>query len=61
MGPQPVKSTRPWIVVVLLFFAAAINYIDRGSLSIAAPSLITEFSMSPVQMGFPLSDRKSVV
>ena len=55
MGPQPVKSTRPWIVVVLLFFAAAINYIDRGSLSIAAPSLITEFSMSPVQMGFLLS------
>lgn len=42
-------------MVVLLFFAAAINYIDRGSLSIAAPSLITEFSMSPVQMGFLLS------
>jgi ACS family D-galactonate transporter-like MFS transporter len=47
--------TRPWIVIALLFFAAAINYIDRGSLSVAAPRLVTEFSLSPVQMGFLLS------
>ncbi len=42
-------------MVALLFFAAAINYIDRGSLSVAAPRLVTELSLSPVQMGFLLS------
>ncbi len=46
---------RTWLTIALLFFAAAINYIDRGSLSVAAPSLINEFSLSPVQMGFLLS------
>jgi ACS family D-galactonate transporter-like MFS transporter len=49
------KNPRTWIVVTLLFFAAAINYIDRGSLSVAAPRLVTDLSLSPVQMGFLLS------
>ena len=40
---------------MLLFFAAAINYVDRGSLSVAAPRLITELSLTSVQMGFLLS------
>jgi ACS family D-galactonate transporter-like MFS transporter len=48
-------KSRAWIVVTLLFFAAAINYIDRGSLSVAAPRLVTELSLSSVQMGFLLS------
>ena len=54
--PRPQNGTaRTWVVVSLLFFAAAINYIDRGSLSVAAPRLVTELSLSPVQMGFLLS------
>lgn len=44
-----------WLLVGLLFFAAMINYIDRGSLSVAAPSLGPELSLSPKQMGFLLS------
>jgi MFS transporter, ACS family, D-galactonate transporter len=48
-------KSQGWIAVGLLFFAAAINYIDRGSLSVAAPSLTAELSLSPVQMGFLLS------
>jgi MFS family permease len=44
-----------WILVILLFFAASINYIDRGSLSVAAPRLAPEFSLSPAQLGFLLS------
>ena len=48
-------STKTWIVIGLLFCAAAINYIDRGSLSVAAPRLIAEFSLTPLQMGFLLS------
>ncbi len=35
----------------LLLFAAVINYIDRGSLSVAAPAL----SLSPSHLGFLLS------
>ncbi len=53
--PTPQRVRKTWIVVTLLFFAAAINYVDRGSLSVAAPRLIEELSLSPVQMGFLLS------
>lgn len=44
-----------WIIVTLLFLSAAINYIDRGSLSIAAPALTAEFGLSPRQLGLLLS------
>jgi len=43
------------VLVALLFFAAVINYIDRGSLSVAAPRLGPELGLSPSQMGFLLS------
>ena len=46
---------RHWILVGLLFFAAAINYIDRGSLSVAAPAVSAELHLNPVQMGVLLS------
>jgi ACS family D-galactonate transporter-like MFS transporter len=39
----------------LLFFAACINYIDRGSLSVAAPDLARSMDLSPGQIGFLLS------
>jgi MFS family permease len=38
-----------------LFFAAIINYIDRGSLSVAAPQLSKQLSLTPQQVGFVLS------
>jgi MFS family permease len=41
--------------VTLLFLSAAINYIDRGSLSIAAPALSAEFGLAPTQLGLLLS------
>ena len=37
---MPKRVSKTWIIVALLFFAAAINYIDRGSLSVAAPRLV---------------------
>ena len=46
---------RGWIVIVLLFFAAIINYIDRGSLSVAAPQLSKQLSLTPPQVGLVLS------
>jgi len=42
-------------VLVLLVFSVGINYIDRGSLSIAAPALSSELVLSPSQMGLLLS------
>lgn len=44
-----------WWIVSLLFLGAIINYIDRGNLSIAAPTLMREFGRSPAAMGTLLS------
>src|SRR3954468_394210 len=44
-----------WVIVFLLLLSVCINYIDRGSLSIAAPVLTKEFSLSPKQLGYLLS------
>jgi ACS family D-galactonate transporter-like MFS transporter len=46
---------RQWTIVLLLVSSAVINYIDRGSMSVAAPSLSAEWSLTPVQMGLVLS------
>ena len=53
--PKSVAGFSAWILVGLLFFAAIVNYIDRGSLSVAAPRLGPDLSLSPTQMGFLLS------
>jgi ACS family D-galactonate transporter-like MFS transporter len=42
-------------VAVLLAISTFINYIDRGSLSLAVPSLRTELELSPWQIGILLS------
>ena len=44
-----------WWIVVLLFLAALINYIDRGNLSIAAVPIMAHFNRSPAAMGFLFS------
>jgi MFS transporter, ACS family, D-galactonate transporter len=43
------------VLVLLLVLSAAINYIDRGSLSIAAPVLAIQLSLTPVQLGLLFS------
>lgn len=42
-------------VYVLMFLLAAINYIDRSALSVAAAPLSQEFGLGPVQMGYLFS------
>jgi MFS family permease len=44
-----------WVVVGLLVVSAIINFIDRGSLSVAAPSLSGDLGLSPSQLGIVLS------
>jgi ACS family D-galactonate transporter-like MFS transporter len=46
-GPTVVR----WRIVALLVFSVALNYVDRGSLSIAAPELNKELYLRPAQMG----------
>ncbi len=46
---------RRWIVLALVFAGIVISYIDRGNLSIAAPSIMREFGIAPAAMGVLLS------
>lgn len=48
-------SRREWVLLVLLVIAVFINYADRGNLSIAAPLLVKELSLTPIQLGTLLS------
>jgi hypothetical protein len=50
----PVNSRR-WAIVILLFIAVMINYIDRGNLSIAAVPAMRELGIAPSAMGTLLS------
>ena len=51
----PSRATNHWVIVGLLLLSVCINYIDRGSLSVAAPILSKEFSLSPHELGYLLS------
>lgn len=44
-----------WISLILMVVSVAINYVDRGTLSTAAPMLNVELAISPAQMGMLLS------
>ena len=48
------EKRTPIALVALLSFALLINYVDRGSIGIAAPLIQTEFHLSPSQMGWVL-------
>ena len=50
------RMTRSeWTLVLLLVASVFMNYMDRGNLSIAAPVLEKQLSLSPLQMGSLLS------
>ncbi len=48
-------TRREWTIVWLLVLSAIINYVDRSNLSIAAPVIQRQFSLSPIQIGSMLS------
>ena len=54
--PSQTRIPGPlWGVLILLVLSVAINYIDRGNLSIAAPLLKDELGISATQLGSLLS------
>jgi ACS family D-galactonate transporter-like MFS transporter len=57
MNTAPSTSTTraQWLLLVLLVVSIFINYIDRSNLSIAAPIIERELSLSPVQIGWLFS------
>lgn len=46
---------RRWILLLLVFIAIVINYVDRGNLSVATPAIMKDFRVSPATMGVLLS------
>ncbi len=57
MHPElaPVSQTRRWWIVVLLFVAGFINYLDRAILSVALPVIAVELKLDPAAKGVLLS------
>jgi MFS family permease len=51
MMPRGKQTT----LLVLLIVAIGINYLDRGSLSVAKPAMTAEFHLNPTEMGFLFS------
>jgi ACS family D-galactonate transporter-like MFS transporter len=60
VGGNPAASVRrvtrlEWYVIILMVASVAINYIDRGTLSIARVALSSELHLKPHELGFLLS------
>lgn len=51
-GPRPRGGIA---LLILLTISVAINYLDRGALSVAAPLIVRELQFSPTQMGLLFS------
>src|SRR5471030_568456 len=54
ISQQPASRKR-WLIAMLLFVTVVINYLYRSNLSIVAPELMRELSISPVQAGWIFS------
>jgi ACS family D-galactonate transporter-like MFS transporter len=48
-------TNRRYRIMALLFVTVVINYLDRSNVSIAAPSIVAEFHLDPVQLGLIFS------
>jgi MFS transporter, ACS family, D-galactonate transporter len=53
-SPSGISNPRRWTIVGLLFTATVINYLDRGTLSVALPMIAAELSLSAFQKGLLL-------
>ena len=46
---------RRWQIIMLIFLASFINYMDRTAFSVAAPFITKEYGLNPVQLGILFS------
>src|SRR3954447_23657633 len=52
---MPMLRKRRWQMVLLLFIAGIINYLDRSALSVAAPLVSKDLGLSPADLGLIFS------
>lgn len=53
--PVPAYSRMRWVIIGFAFLATALNYIDRQTLSVLAPTLKVECGITDSQYGFIIS------
>lgn len=46
---------RRWQIIMLIFLASMINYLDRTAFSVAAPYITKEYGLNPAQLGILFS------
>lgn len=46
-----IRTNKRWIVVVLIFLATSINYLDRSVLGVAGPSMMKDLHLDKIQFG----------
>ena len=54
-GPEQKVTAPQWRFLILLVLSVWVNYVDRANLSVAAPQLRSELSLSPSDLGILLS------
>jgi MFS transporter, ACS family, D-galactonate transporter len=55
VAPARVVTRLDWLVLILLVVSVAINYVDRGILSVTGVALSKELNLKPHELGFLLS------
>jgi MFS family permease len=55
IASRPARARPPYALIVLIGTALMINYVDRGTISTAAPLLERELGLTPSQLGWVLS------
>ncbi|EAN6351432.1 MFS transporter, partial [Salmonella enterica] len=48
-------TNRRYFILILLFIASMINYIDRAALSILAPYITTDLNVNKAELGLIFS------
>ncbi|HVZ64579.1 MAG TPA: MFS transporter [Lacunisphaera sp.] len=54
-GPRPAYSRLRWVIIGFAFLATVLNYIDRQTLSVLAPTLRTDCGITDAQYGLIIS------
>ena len=52
---KAISNSRRWLIIALLFTASFINYVDRGTISVALPLIAQDLHFGPELKGVLLS------
>jgi ACS family glucarate transporter-like MFS transporter len=54
-APTQSKTNIRWLLVFWLFVLSAVSFLDRSNISVAGPSIASDFHLSNIQLGFVFS------